>query len=239
MIPIPPFLNLTGTKTTPISQLAISNDGTGSSATEYVDIPYNAAYGFSGNVAFSVSMWMNTTSFSAYFNYFIKSNPAGTATPANNDYAINGTSTGPAVVFRVYGSSSSSLASASSGWSTGTIYHVVGTFDGTVARLYRDAVLIATGGSSASGVRNQSQPIRILQNSYAGTAMNGWIDDTRIYNAALNLTQITDLYNKINVTTNLVSRWTWNGNGVDSSGVQNATVGSAVPYVNGVPGLPG
>jgi hypothetical protein len=80
----------------------------------------------------------------------------------------------------------------------GRYYHVVGVFDAQARMnyLYVDGRLEATGAGSGSLRTEPNAILRIGQNAppHAPQQFNGLIDDLRIYNRALSLAEITDLF---------------------------------------------
>ncbi len=81
------------------------------------------------------------------------------------------------------------------GLSVGQWYHVVGTWDGSnVIKVYINGVKGTDG--SASVLSSTTNPLNIGRYSHSGggSYFNGLIDGVRIYEEALNLTQIQKLY---------------------------------------------
>jgi hypothetical protein len=77
--------------------------------------------------------------------------------------------------------------------STGVWHHVVGTYDGTVMKLYIDAVVVAQQAVTGT-IAVETDPLRIGSKDVGGTAGNhfvGTIDDVRIYGRALTQDEIT------------------------------------------------
>ena len=75
-------------------------------------------------------------------------------------------------------------------WGIGAWYHVAGTYDGSTMRLYLDGVELDTHGISnevatGDGVR--------LSHSASSEALDGLLDDVRVYNRALSATDIGHL----------------------------------------------
>jgi prepilin-type N-terminal cleavage/methylation domain-containing protein len=77
--------------------------------------------------------------------------------------------------------------------STNNWYYVVGTYDGTAARLYINGSFNSQGAGIAN-IQTSALPLTI---GWAGTGINfnGLIDDVRIYNRALSAAEIQALYN--------------------------------------------
>ena len=71
--------------------------------------------------------------------------------------------------------------------------HVVYTYDGANARLYINSVLVDTSTSIAS-LDNNFSSIRLGQYYNSGFSLNGYLDDARIYNRALDQDEIDLLF---------------------------------------------
>lgn len=79
--------------------------------------------------------------------------------------------------------------------SAGQWYHIVGTYDGTNMRFYKNGVLERTQPSSVPNASTVNAIIgRRTALESAPHIFNGVIDDVRVYNRALNQTEITALY---------------------------------------------
>jgi hypothetical protein len=83
--------------------------------------------------------------------------------------------------------------------STGTIYHLVGTWDGTTAKIYvngsLDASATASGSLSYSGIGSYGLSIGGGQNSSRNT-LPGTIDEVAVYPSVLTATQISNHHTK-------------------------------------------
>ena len=128
--------------------------------------------------------------------------------------------------------------------SYGRYYHVVGTYDGTTARLYIDGVLQTTTGSGSA----ISYPASVAQNFAVGKySTNAYsssvIDDVRIYNRALSASEIYTLYREGNqriqiattkpptLTANLIGHWTFDGKDIYATTAldkSNSNIGGAI-----------
>jgi hypothetical protein len=69
-------------------------------------------------------------------------------------------------------------------------HHILGTYDGSVMKLYVDGVLSKTEDKWFPGDIAYGN-----YDLYIGDSFNGQIDDVRIYNYALTPTQVKTLYN--------------------------------------------
>jgi len=68
--------------------------------------------------------------------------------------------------------------------------HVVGTYDGSNAKIYINGVLANTGDLSQLSIGTPTEPLRML-----GSSSSGNVDDVRIYNTALTDDEVLALYN--------------------------------------------
>jgi PKD repeat protein len=75
--------------------------------------------------------------------------------------------------------------------------HVAGTYDGTSVKIYINGQLEDVRSFSEPLAIN-SEPFSIARSSYGANYYNGKIDDIRVYNRALNSTEIDDLYTLFN-----------------------------------------
>ncbi|MCP5499418.1 MAG: putative Ig domain-containing protein [Leptospiraceae bacterium] len=98
--------------------------------------------------------------------------------------------------------------------------HVCGVYDGSTAYLYANGMLL---NSAAKSINTTTGSFTIGANTSGSSFFNGKIDDVRIYNNALNQTQIRQLATQ--VPTGLVARYDFNGDANDVSGFgANGTV---------------
>ncbi|MBI4159564.1 LamG domain-containing protein [Candidatus Wolfebacteria bacterium] len=118
--------------------------------------------------------------------------------------------------------------------SFGTMYHFVGTYDGSVARLYVNGVLAATGNGTGVLTYSGNYPFYIGTRNSTSYVTNIIADDVRIYNRALSADEVKALYRAGAVkydnptTLGLVGYWSMNeGTSTyagDSSGNRNTGV---------------
>ncbi len=98
--------------------------------------------------------------------------------------------------FSIWNATIPHVASTASVPSLNSWHHYVGTFDGTVVKLYIDGVEAAS--TNYTGVFSARTPLRFgAANSIVDPdrAWNGMIDEVRIYNRALSSTEILSMYN--------------------------------------------
>jgi len=72
-------------------------------------------------------------------------------------------------------------------------HNLVGVYNGTQVQLYKDGVLIKTESTTVT-LLNSTQPLCIGKEGDINRNFKGKIDDVRIYNRALNSTEIESLY---------------------------------------------
>lgn len=143
---------------------------------------------------------------------WVKRNSTGTLDQIlTRDYADSGNANTRAYQFRLdttdvaqfvpFNASSVGVITGSTTISSGTWYHIVGTWDGTTINLYVNGTSDATGvsfsGTLRSGGANNTY-IGADQNGGAGAPANffdGAIDEVGIWNRALTGAEITQLYN--------------------------------------------
>ena len=159
----------------------------------------------------------------------------GLAISSNNLYFLQSTS-GTAWDTFVF---TSTLPTAQS-W-----HHLVGTNDGSVARLYIDGLEVGTPDASPTATLAPStSSLNLGLGRIAGldNYLNGKIDDTRIYNRALTPSEISFLYNGSGSnpgTSNLQALWTFDDDSAlkDSSGNNNhgaGVGGDSLKYTGGI-----
>jgi hypothetical protein len=76
-----------------------------------------------------------------------------------------------------------------------TYHHVVVTWDGTTAKIYIDGFLDDGNATVGTSLEDTAEPIVIgARTSGTGFRLTGQVDETRIYNRALNSTEVAALY---------------------------------------------
>lgn len=143
----------------------------------------NALVGYTpGN--FTWECWVNFTSTSG--------NPCIIATTSGSerDLLYFNSSTGINYVINRGGVDQVTIAQgATTGWSTGTWYHVAVVRNGNTYTIYRDGTSVATGTSSYAK-SNLNAPITFGYSNYSASYLylNGYIDDARITNGVARYT---------------------------------------------------
>ena len=109
----------------------------------------------------------------------------------------------------------------------GSWYHVACVFDPSNSiKIYLNGILEATNSTDIhSSIYNSGEDLRIGERAdIANRNWHGNIADVRIYDTDLTATDISDLYNGTNITTNLVGHWlTDEDNVLDNAGSNNGT----------------
>jgi len=212
------------------------NDGTVIGATLTTDRKgqMNKAYGFDG-VSDYINLFSDGSKLglisNATFEFWLKLNSQPAAGRIFG-YASTWAQTGQwlfyqdsaNIAFAVYQSGNQSTSykamDLTDGW-----HNFAGVWTGGVTTLYVDGVAQAPGQNIGVGNLNNADSIRISNNSLA---MNGSIDDVRIYNRALSQAEITSIYQSYDsgfqisdLKKGLVGQWEFNGNAKDSSAYNN------------------
>jgi len=194
--------------TTAVDSSSEGNDGTmtgGLSGTDTTAGPTNTALTFDGtddtvnigdieltNTSITLAAWVNfnNTADQAVFGKYA-------AAGGQRSYALS-TDSSSRFVFRVSsdGSSGNSMNVVSGSYTETNIWrHVVATFDSSTgtSSIYIDGSLINSATNGAINALFDSSAPLVIGN-YQSTYTNGAIDDVRIYNFALNATQINELF---------------------------------------------
>lgn len=205
-----------------------------SASQQYWNITNAAQTGLSGGASFSVTGWFYLNSKPPnngnQFFVYVKSNNVG----ANQSYWLDveqdaGLTHAVATLYNIGGAPTFVQATSSVALSINTWYHFAFVFTaGTSVALYINAANVATTATTFTAANNGTSDFGIggnSSNNASGFAFDGLIDDVMFWSAVLNSTQVTALFTTpcSPSTTNLVSRWTFDGNGLDSQGSNNLT----------------
>jgi glucose/arabinose dehydrogenase len=105
--------------------------------------------------------------------------------------------------------------------------HIVGTFDGSVAKVYRDGILVDKLDFKGKFNADPKVPLHIGSAAYCSSCVrwSGDIDDARFYNRAIGDNEVREIFSsnssKGDVLDGLVGRWTFDGDLKDKSGQNN------------------
>jgi len=151
---------------------------------------------------FAISLWVNLSSVSnaAYYGVFY----SASKDPNNNNYrqyGIDKINSNP-YDFRFFFHGNAATANVASTITpvANDLYHIVGTFDGTKARIYVNNVLKATSaaitctGNSGTGAYNETS-IGGYGVGSPGGFFNGWVDSVYTYERNLTAADVANLYN--------------------------------------------
>ena len=141
------------------------------------------------------------------------------------------------------GGTTSTLIDSSTNLNPGQWYFAVGTYNAATGqmKLYLDGTEVASQLHPAGGAidTNPTVPVAIGANGTAEQFFDGVLDDVRVYNRALNATEIADLYAE-GVGPALVAHWKLDDGvgptAVDSIGGHDGTLVSTPPWVTGIIG---
>lgn len=147
---------------------------------------------------FSLAAWCvpNYTNTALYPKLICKPHISGSAAPYII-YNIGSTNTSPSKFSMEIssGSGSNTGATAASSITAGTLYHVVGTYDGATMRVFVNGLADGTPVSIALTI-GTNDVATYLGTLYGGANndFDGWIGDTRIYGRCLKPEEIYRLY---------------------------------------------
>lgn len=184
--------DVTGETVTGKSGNALHLDGTD----DLISVPDNAALDITGPI--TLAAWVNFDSLSVGNDenrLFYK----GSGNYGNNLYTLD---VKDGLFNMTFGTDPNTLCNASNEYcvdsattvSTGTWYHVVATYDGSIGRMYINGALDNSNVFTHTATAN-SDTLVIGGRSGSIDMLDGIIDDVRIYNRALTATEVTSLYN--------------------------------------------
>lgn len=148
-------------------------------STGYVTMGEPSSLNLTG--AFSVECWFKTPSIGTQQNLF--GNWDGGAGSGYGLWLNSGV-----VGLRINGTT----PVASGALSSNTVYHAVGTYDGTNARLYVNGSLVA-GPTAASAPTTNTNPFLVGQ-EHSGVFYDGQIEEVAVYNQAMSAANVTNHY---------------------------------------------
>ena len=163
----------------------------GSSSYISASIPF-----LNARVTSAVSLWIKYTDTGAYKSVF---NDYSNTANFNHNIIVNQPSTGNLRFFSAYGGSGGYVTFETNGLTLndGNWHHIVGTVDVStrVYKGYVDGVEVGSMTVSSNAWTGTTQNLQIGRQE-AGAYFNGSIDQVRIFNKALNSTEVTTLYNE-------------------------------------------
>jgi hypothetical protein len=158
-------------------------------SSNYIDIPISLS-----PTAMTVSLWFNATSLTSGNSRLI----ANSHTDADDHgFQLEFNSGGGSGFFDVGNGSAEGRATWSGSLSTGTWYNYVGIYTGSAVYAYINRVQVAYTAFSGGAIASSSYDVNIGRNpAYAGDYFDGTISDVRVYNRALNVSEVVALYNQ-------------------------------------------
>lgn len=160
---------------------------------QYVSIGNVAALNITS--ALSISVWVNLAAVNSDQMFVTKDTDTGRSYVLSYQYEG-----GTQQKFGFYINGGTAVYASGAVPSTGTWYHVVGTYDpadsGGTLRIYRDGSLIATLTGAGTSINSNSTTVMIGRRAYPSFEDNldGTLDDVRIYNVKLTDSEVSALY---------------------------------------------
>jgi len=133
--------------------------------------------------------------------------------------------------FRIYNGTTYKEVSVSNSVDLNTWQHIVATYDKQYMRLYKNGVQIGKRLCDWS-IATTSEPLCVGYRSTVGQYFNGTIDEVRIYNRALNETEIQNNYNGSITRNGLVGEWTFDYGPSSQQNVTPEGQNSTTPFYN-------
>gem|GEM_PF-1287290 len=172
----------------------------GAGAVDFNGSQINGSYIDVGNidvsgVGLTISAWVKGDTFTTSDARII-SKSTGTA-EADHYWMLSTISSGGTKLrFRLKtGNITSTLIASTGNLSPSTWYHAVARYDGSTMKLYLNGVEVGFVSKSGSLATNNIVGVNIARNPDGYGEWDGSIDDVRIYNRALSVSEITELYN--------------------------------------------
>lgn len=135
----------------------------------------------------SVSAWVNSDSFGVF-------NVVASQYTANSGGAFFLETVGTQMWFALSnGSGYTGLAKYTTALSTGTWYHVVGTWDGSTTKVYINGSLGSQTGSYSGSLGGSSVSLKV--GSMLDGYWNGKIDEVAVFNSGLSASAVSSIYN--------------------------------------------
>jgi len=174
---------------------ALSFDG----VDDYYEVPHSESLSFT--TAITIELWLNPGTIQNSWTVS-KALSAYPFTPANYIVSLR---VGGEWEFAFYEAAVDvwhSHETTGLGLTTGTWYHLVATYDGSVVKIYCNGVE-KYSAAETTPMEPNTETLRVGWNEGPGYPLHGIVDEVRIYNRALTATEVSDRYNyglKIRVT---------------------------------------
>jgi glucose/arabinose dehydrogenase len=176
---------------------------------------------------FSISFWIKSTKIEPYGHIVSHSNRAQTS-GWQSDIFASSNSSGSAFAslrFGVFNTNGTLFSPADIPVSTDKFTHIIGTFDGSTVKLYKDGQLVDESQLLGNYTADPGVPLRIGSAAYCSSCnrWSGIIDDVRMYNRALGEDEIKQLFEMFDVSSNLIGYWKFDGDTKDALGRHDGT----------------
>jgi hypothetical protein len=190
----------------------------------YVEVPHAASLDM-GSSDWTIDVWIKTSSTNR--GGIVRKNAIGSWQPV---YDLEMQSNGR-IRWLIDDSTNSASLTSTFAVNDGQWHHIVATRNGGTIELYIDGSLDTSAAAGTVGAVTTGDELYIGcmadGNPPPYYGFEGVIDDVKIYNAALSLTDVQNNYNHNVVTTNLVSRWDFNeGTGSTATDVADGNDGT-------------
>jgi glucose/arabinose dehydrogenase len=176
---------------------------------------------------FSVSFWLRPTTVEPYGHVVSHSNRGQTAGWQFDTFGTSGPGGAPVSTLRfgVFNSNGTLFSPADISLPADALTHIMGTFDGSALKVYRDGALAGETEFSGSYNAEPGVPLRIGSSAYCSSCnrWSGVIDEVRMYNRALGEGEVAQLNSMSDVPSGLIGHWKFDGNTEDALGKNGGT----------------
>jgi fibronectin type 3 domain-containing protein len=149
--------------------------------------------------AISIALWMNSDNLSScnttYNDCRLISKATGTS-EQDHYWMVSTIKSGSNTTLRFRlktGGTTTTLIAPNGNLSNNQWYHVTATYDGSTMRLYQDGVEIGQANKTGQLSTNATVPVNVARNPGGYGYFDGTIDDMRVYDRALNESEILEL----------------------------------------------
>jgi hypothetical protein len=192
----------TGSTNININKSCLSFNGSNT----YVSISHNEVISFDETESYSISIWMKAP-------YTGHSNDIPRIISKGDNYTIRrAASNADQTRFTITDGVNTVFVTDSSNIYDDTWHHLCMIIDRNSDNLivYRDNQLVGSEDISSVGDTSNTDDLYLGSYPHDANFLKGFIDETRIYNRALDDTEIKKLYNFLEVDDDLVSHWKFN-----------------------------
>lgn len=164
---------------------------------DYVNVPSQSSIDFGASQDFTISVWVKTTQAGVAGQYpMIVNKMEGFGGPPQFGYEISlhSQDTDPTWAMEICSSGSCSVVHSEQDIADGTWHHIVAMRSGSTVSLYQDGGFVRSTSASAGTLANV-QPLNIGRETDGSQYyFNGSTDELRIYNRALSIAEVKQLY---------------------------------------------